>query len=191
MTQGFPRHASRPPLMAAYGVLPPPAAAAPSSGIPHRTGALRHSGHGFISTPSHTYGVQPGPGRTSRSGGSPAVHAPHRTVPPSASGIRGRNTVSSVSLASASPPLGIKKAPAGFRCSREGPLDIFSRYQHTTPNKENHPRYYSHRPRHAFPYSSVTSLPRVRFFLLYAEERSMPKRSQMSYTALVWLSESE
>ncbi len=50
----------------------------------------------------------------------------------------GRNTASSVSLASASPPLDIKKAPAGFQCSREGPLDIFSRYQHTTPRRINH-----------------------------------------------------
>ncbi len=29
------------------------------------------SGRGFVSTPCRTYGVQPGPGRTSRSGGSP------------------------------------------------------------------------------------------------------------------------
>ena len=110
----------------------------PSSGTPHRTSALQRSGHGYVSMPCHTYGVQPGCGRTSRSGGSPVFHAPHRTVPLSASDSRGRNTASSVSLASASPPLDIKKAPAGFQCSREGPLDIFSRYQHTTPRRINH-----------------------------------------------------
>ena len=190
VTQDFPRHVYHPLPAAACGAPPPPDAAAPSSGTPHRTGALRHNDHGFVSTPAHIYGVQPDPGRTSRSGGSPVFHAPHKNAPLSASGIRERNTASLVSLASPPPPLR-QKAPAGSRFSHEGPLDIFSCYQHTTPGKEKHPRYYSHRPHHAFPYSSVTSLPRARFFLLYAEERSMPKRSQMLYTALVWLSESE
>lgn len=139
-TRGFPHHASHPLPMAAYGVPPPPLSATHSSGIPHRTGALRHIGHGFSSMLCHTYGVQPGHGRTSRSGGSPASHAPHRTVPPSAWDSRGRNTASSVSLASASPPHGIKKAPTGFFCSREGPLDIFSCYQHTTPKAKCHAR---------------------------------------------------
>lgn len=125
-TQGLPRHASRPLPMATCGVPPPPVAAAPSSSTPHKTGALRRNGHGFASMPSHTYGVQPGHGRTSRSGGSPAFHAPHRTSRPSASGIRGRNTASSVSLALLSPPLGIKKAPAGFQCPHEGRLSLCS-----------------------------------------------------------------
>lgn len=40
------------------------------------------SGRGFVSTPCRTYGVQPGHGRTSRSGGSPVSGVPHRTVPP-------------------------------------------------------------------------------------------------------------
>ena len=84
-----------------------------------------------------------------------------------------------------------RKPPQDSDSPAKALLTFFSCYQHTTPGKEKHPRYYSHRPHHAFPYSSVTSLPRARFFLLYAEERSMPKRSQMLYTALVWLSESE
>ena len=83
-TRGFPRHASRPLPAAACGVPPPPVAAAPSFGTLCRMGALRRSGHGFVSTPARTYGVQPGHGRTSRSDGSPVSHTRHRTVPISA-----------------------------------------------------------------------------------------------------------
>ena len=51
VTQGFPRHASRPLPAAACGVLLPPAAAALSSGTPRRRDVLRHNGHGFVSMP--------------------------------------------------------------------------------------------------------------------------------------------
>ena len=187
MTKGYPHRECHPPPVGAYDVPPPLDAAIPSSGTPHRMGDWRRSGYGYVPISFHIYGVH---GHTSRSVGSPAFHAPHKNALLSASGIRERNTASLVSLASPPPPLR-QEASAGFQFSREGPLDIFSCYQHTTPGKEKHPRYYSHWPHHAFPYSRVTSLPRARFFLLYAEERSMPKRSQMLYTALVWLSESE
>ena len=123
MTQGCFHHECRPLPAAACGVPPPQDAAALSYNTPHRTGALRHSGHGCVSTPCRTYGVQPGHGSTSRSGGSPVSHAPHRTVPLSAPGIQGRNTASSVSLASDSPPHGIKKAPQDF--SHEALLTFF------------------------------------------------------------------
>ena len=175
--QGLPRHASRPLPVAVCGVPPPPAAARPSCSTPHRTGALRHNGHGYVSTPARTYGVQPGHGRTSRSGGSPVSHAPHRTVPLSAWDSRGRNTVSSVSLAQLSPPRGIKKAPAG-----EAPTKAACLYAVFDDNSVPRPKWkivrdFGHQ---LFPYSSVTSFCRARFFFLYADVRSMWKRSQMS-----------
>jgi hypothetical protein len=131
-TRGFPHHASHPLPMAAYGVPPPPLSATHSSGIPHRTGALRHIGHGFSSMLCHTYGVQPGHGRTSRSGGSPVSHVPHKSVPLSASGIRERNTVSSVFLASIPPP-STTKAPQDF--SHEALLTFFHAISIPRPNR--------------------------------------------------------
>ena len=107
-------HASLPLPVAAYGVLPPQDAAPLSYNTPHRMDALRHIGHGCVPIHAHTCGVQPDHGRTSRSGGSPAFHAPHKIVPLSALGIRGRNTASSVSLASLHLPSGKRKASAGF-----------------------------------------------------------------------------
>lgn len=154
MKRGFPRHGFRPLPMAACGVPPPQDTASLSYNTPHRTGALQRIGHGFASTPCHTYGVQPGHGRTSRSGGSPASHVPRRTVPLSASGIRGRNTASSVSLALLSPPSGIKKAPAG-----EAPTKAVCLYAVFDNSSVPRPiwkivRDFGHQ---SFPYSSVTS----------------------------------
>ena len=44
--------------------------------------------HWACSTPAHTYGVQPGHGRTSRSGGSPAFHASHKNDFPQIKGFQ-------------------------------------------------------------------------------------------------------
>ena len=131
-TRGFPRHASHPLPMAACDVPPPPNTAVLSCNTPHRMGALRRIGHGFSSMPCRTYGVQPGRGRTSHSDGSPVSHVPHRSVPLSASGILGRNTASSVSLASVSPPSTIK-APQDF--SHEALLTFFHAISIPRPNR--------------------------------------------------------
>lgn len=105
---------------------PPQGAAVLSFGTLHKKDALTHSGRGFVSTPCRTYGVQPGPGRTSRSGGSPVSDVPHRTVLPLGWDSRGRNTVSLVFLAPFHLPLGIKKASAGSLLRRPSVLMQFS-----------------------------------------------------------------
>ncbi len=108
--RGCSHHGCRLLPTAIYGALLPPDAADLSCNTPHRMDALRRNCHGFSSRSAHTCGVQQGHGRTSRSGGSPAFHVPRRNVLLSGGDIRGKNTASSVSLAPASPPHGIKKS---------------------------------------------------------------------------------
>ena len=65
---------------------------------------------GCASRRGHTYGVQPGHGRTSRSVWLPLWRAPRRTCHPSAWGIRGTNRGAWVLLAPFPPPFGHKKS---------------------------------------------------------------------------------
>ena len=79
--------------------------------ISHIKDGKQHRCRGYASTLFRIYGVQRGLCRTSRSVGSLAVYAPHRTYRPLVSDSRGANTVAWVSSALFHLTFGHKKSP--------------------------------------------------------------------------------
>lgn len=116
-------HVSLPRQEGSYDELPLPDVRSHAPGTAHTEGAEIHSGHEYVSKPCRIYGVQPGPGRTSRSGGSLFSGVPRRTFLPSAWGIRGKNRDALVSLASRHLLWTKRKPPQD--CSHEGRLIYF------------------------------------------------------------------
>lgn len=147
---------------------------------------MRHNDHEFFSMPVHTYGVQQGLCRTSRSVCSPVSHAPHRTCRPLAWDSRGRNTASLVFLTTSSPPFGHKESPAGLLSQGSSVLyPLFDIIIIAPASMECVHDITLHLPN-----NRTVRCCTARFFLLYADERSMWKWSQMSYTAPVLKSSS-
>ena len=152
-----------PVTKAACDAPPPRDAAAHSDNTSHRTDALQRSGHESVSMLCHTYGVQPGHGRTSRSGGSPVSHGPHRIVPPSGSDSRGKNRVALVFLALDSTSFGHKESPRRIApnegCYSYAVFDVII----IAPLQQNILRNFGH---HGFPNSSTVRRSSARFFFL-------------------------